>query len=334
MAYITSLRLYQVGIQSAFGTAVAATAKIWAESLTVTPLGIMNRPDVADGGVIAAHSGTEFVTRRGVQWTLRGPLAYEQLQTFLLAGIDGSVTGSGTAPTVWTFTQAFGTINTAPKYLTIERRFSDGTTPDDFEMADCFVTQIRISKGADERLDMEISGFGRIDADSTLTSSQALPTNESIPYALSTVSQDSSWANLGNTALSLQVLDWSFTYNTGLFPRYTADGRSNLDYNDRGGPVRPSWNITLRLRAGTNFATEKAAALAATLRAIEIATAGTNSRALTISALVKHEGPEITEMETDEGEDVFSVNYVTATDGTNGASIVVSTVVAADDGVA
>lgn len=334
MVNITSLRQYQAGVQSAFGTAVAATAKLAIEELQLSPIDVIHRPRLAKGLAIGGV-GNEFATRRGVTWVARGPFNYEQFQLWLAAAIDGSVTAAGgIAPFTWTFTKSATGIYT-PKYLTLERRRTDGSSPVDVEVADCVVSSIRLSRGDDDRVDMEITGFGRRVQSSTLTAAQSMPTPEHVPFALSTVDIDSTWANLGVTNIAAQVLEWSWLFTTGFFPRFTADGRSDLDYNAVGyNPELVNLEIAMTLRAAGQLATEKAAAEAATLRAIQIVTAGTSSRALTLNSLVKHTAGSILELGSMDGEDVFTMQLQKASDDTNFMAVVLVNQTDALDGVA
>jgi len=333
MAYVTSLRSYQAGIQSAFGTAVAATAKLAVEELLFRTPSVMHQPNIAKGLAVSGV-GDAFPTRHITEWVARGPVNYDQLQLWLLAALDGTVTASGGDPYTWTFTKNATSLYT-PKYLTLEVRHSDGSTPDDFEVADCVVTSIRLTKGADERIDMEITGIGRKVQDSTLTGSLSQPTREHMPFAKSTVDIDSTWAGLGTTNLAAQVLDWSWELVTGLFPVYTADGRSDLDYAAIGyDPGRVALNFNATLRGTAQFATEKAAARAATLRAVQVVVSGTQSRALTLNGLFRHAAADIQEMGSQDGEDVFAINLVKSSDETNFMSVVLVNKTNADDGVA
>lgn len=316
---VTALRTYQAGIQSVAGTPVAATAKLAVEELQFSPIDLVHRPQIARG-VAIRNRGKNFVTRRGTAWTARGPFVWEQFQLWLAMAIAGGVEATddeSPPPYVWTYT-ANPLVVHVPDYVTLERRRTDGSSPVDEEVSDCVVTQIRLARGADARLDMEISGFGRRIASSTLTASQDMGEILGAPAGLSAVFINDDWASLGNTAVAAQVLDWSWTYSSGFFPVYTADGIDNLDFTAVGfNPDACDVRVEATLRVAAQMATEKAKAEAVGLRALRIALEGPDSRAAAIDQLLEHEAGSLAELGTQDGEDIVQLAMVGASDDTN-----------------
>jgi hypothetical protein len=333
MPTVTALRTYQVGIQSAADTPVAATTKLAVEEFNLMPIDLVHRPKMARGLAIA-NRGNGFVTRRGTGWVARGPVVWDQFQLWMQLGIEGGLTAVGAStPWAWTAT-ANPLVVPASDFATFERRRTDGSSPVDEEISDGVASTIRLSSaGADNRVDMEITGFGRKLASSTLTASQAMPAIHSLPMALSSVDIDDTWAELGDTAVAAQVLEWAIVYTTGFFPVYTADGITNLDFTEVGfNPDLCNVEIEMTLRVAAQMALEKTAAEAVALRAVRLNFAGAASRAMTFDALVEHEAGSLADLGTQDGEDIVRLRMVGASDDTNFVEVVLTNTTDQPDG--
>ena len=325
---ISALQLLQWGEESTLGSAVAATSKIACEGITFTPTDTVVRPKVAKG-ILAANPGNETHVMRGTDFSVaESPVVYDQLQQWLSMSVAGAVAASG-APSVYTWAYARSmTADPAPDSRTIERRLSDGTDFIDNEWAYCLLRSLRFIYRTDQPLMFSAEGFARRIQGSTLTAGQALPTIEIPPAALATVKIDSSWATVGQTAVSSQVLSADVLFKTGLAPKMSLDGRSDLDFTTYIlNPELVNLDVTLRMLIKTSsgqFATEKTAAEAAgqTLRAVRLNVLGTGSRQLQIDMLLKHERGSLQTISTEDGQDIVEMKLVGATDATNLLNIV------------
>ena len=313
-----NLDVYQWGVESVKGTALAATSKIGIEELIISPIDDVVRPQLARG-VMVRSPGDEITSRRGVNWTARGPANFAELQHWFGMTVALDAVPVGAAPYVWTHTFDPTALPSLNSY-TLERRISDGTNFLDNEWAYVLGQEIMLA-GADGLVTFESSGFARRSQSSTLTAAQSLAAPDVEPSALATIFIDTSWANLGNTQVTGEVLDWSFRFRNGVFPQWTADGRTDLDFTTHltnGREVSIEASITMLIEASSGqFATERTAAEASTLRAVQMTLAGAGNEALDLKFLAKHTAGSIDDLGEQDGQRVVTLNLQEATDSTN-----------------
>ena len=313
-----NLDVYQWGVESQKGTALAATSRVGIEELIISPIDDVVRPQLARG-VMVRSPGDEITSRRGVNWTARGPANFAELQHWfgMTVGLDAIPTGAG--PYVWTHTFDPTALPVLNSY-TLERRISDGTNFLDNEWAYWLGQEIMLS-GADGLVRFEASGFARPTGSSTLTAAQTLASPDFQPSALATIFLDTSWANLGNTQVTGEVLDWSFRFRNGVFPQWTADGRAGLDFTTHltnGREVSIEATITMLVEASSGqFETERTAAEAQTLRAVQMSLAGAGNEDLQLKFLAKHVAGSLDDLGEQDGQRVVTLNLQESTDGTN-----------------
>lgn len=315
--YPTALDVVQWAREATKGTDLAATSKMLAEVFTTTPASEMARPPVMRG-LMQRNRGFETAVKRWSNWHAEGPASYEQLQNWLCM-IENVSAGTGTSPTVWTHT-----VNSAavpgPAAFTFERSVTDGTTPIVHAWHYGMLQALELSGADGELLRFAADGFARrVQTGESLTAALSLPTPELPPAPLVTLFIDSTWAGLGGTQVSTQVLGWSHKFNTGVKPIWTMDGRTDLDYTTHvvdAGDRSIEASITCLL--GAQYATERAAAEAGTLRAVRIQVDGSSGRQLQIDFLAKYETPELFDLGADQdGQHTVVLNLVESTDGTN-----------------
>lgn len=316
---------YQVGTQSAFDTAVAATAKLAVPRVNFQPTDSVNRPQLARG-LMVMNPGNEFVNARGSLWDVPAYVcSYEQLPGWLGMIVQGGVSATGAeSPYTWTFTRnplALPALNMA----TFERRMTEFTNHVDEEWPNCVATEATLSGEGGGDVNLATRGFGGAQAASTLTPSLQMPATEHVPFALSEVCLNSTWATAGDTQLLGKVLNWSLTITTGAVGLAVADGRENLDYGAlvyNGRAIGHSFRMRL-LQDKTLYQAEQAAAKAQTLRALRLAFAGTGSKAFNVDFLAKHTAGSLYVVDESDGQVVYDIEMVDATDGTNSLEAVV-----------
>ena len=329
---IRGASIVQWALESTKGTDLPATSKVLLEEFDAEPEDELYRPRVLNG-VLLQNPGNEFPITRGSRFRVSGPASYEQMQHWFEMCIQGAVTPTGGPTYVWTHTRnatAIPVIDSA----TFERRISDTSNNIDNAWHYCMPRSFTL-RGAPRGVVMfEAEMFGRRIQSEALTAALSLPTTELISHGTSALYIDGTWANRGTTLISSQLLDWSATIRPGFMPMYTADGRSDLDYPTH---ILNSDEVGIEVTAkllipGTSsqYATEKTAAEAATLRAVELRMTGTSPRQVKLQFLAKHEKASLFQIGTQDGQNVVELKLVGATDATNFMAGIVTNLVATD----
>lgn len=328
MPYNTGLEVLQWARESTPGTDLAATSKMLVNSWNAVPQSEFHRPPVVRG-LVQRNRGFETPVKRWTQWNAAGPVSYEQLQHWLGGAVVHVASPTGSGPYVWTYTRNPAAIPTLSTY-TFERQENDGATPINHAWHYGLVQGLTLSFVDGEPLMFEAEGAARRIQTETPTGSLSLPTPEIPPAPLGTLFIDATWANLGVTQVTSQILSARLAWRSGAVPIWTADGRTDLDYTLHGiDPAAVTLEADILCLLGAQYATEKAAAEAGTLRSVRLAFAGTSSRALQLNFLAKYAMPELFEFGEQDGQKVVRLLLQESTDGTNLFSAVLTNNVSA-----
>ncbi len=313
------LRSFQWGKEATRGTAVAATSKIAVLGIDFDGEDKLARPRLAKG-LLHRYPGSETFVMRGSRFSIpASPVVYDQQHHWCSASVKGGVAAVGVGPYTYTFARSL-TADPAPDAWTLERRLTDGATPIDNEWSYALLSEIAWHYKAGEELTFSAEGFARRIQGSVHTAALALPTIEIPAAALAQVWIDSSWATLGTTLVSAQVLSADVVFKTGLKPKLALDGRTDLDFSTYiFDPSECGVDVSMRIlvQSAGQYATEKTAAEAGTLRAVRVKVLGTASRELTIDALLKHELGTVVKVGSEDGQDVVDLKLVDSDDGAN-----------------
>lgn len=317
MGTVHDLRLFQMGEETVHGTIVPTTSKCAVDEIAFEPTDLIYRPRIARG-LVVRNTGFETPVQRGTKFTIPStPANYEQLQNWLSMAIAGITAPTGAGPYVWLFTRN-PAIDPAPSSWSLERRITDGTTPKDNKWGYCLASKIGFSAKIGEAMMFTLEGFARRVQAATLTAAQSMPSIEIPPVALCKMFIDSTYGTIGSTQVTGQLLDWSLDFTTGLFPIFTQDARTDMDFTAYGfdsSLVQVSFKATM-LVAG-QYALEKTAAEAMTLRAVRIEVDGTSSRVFKLDFLAKHTLGSVFKVGDQNGQDIVEFDMQEATDGTN-----------------
>lgn len=294
---------------------MATTTKFVVERFNATPSSPeAYRPTLARG-LLLANRGGETVIQRGSNINMEGPLTFE-FAPHIFNGVIANVS----APTanVSTHTRNPAIMPTLAHY-TIERRITDKVTPIDQAWHYSTFTDLTLTFATNEVWMYSANLFARRVQTETLTPAITLPTHEIALVPKTSVFIDSTFATIGTTPITAQILSGSVKFGSGAAPLWTADGRADLDWSV---PIYSSEMVTcevsLTLLAGPQFATEKTAAEAQTLRGMRIQIDGsTAARQIQMDMLLKHRIPELFSFEVDQGQFVYPLDLVGSTDGTN-----------------
>jgi len=222
-------RYIQLGKQSAFDTAVAATAKYPGE-LTFTEENDFYEPDYPQS-VRAQVSGQLVNVRNGFSGQYKSELTYEEFPTFASMCLKGGVTptGAGTDKTwVWLPPVAG---DPAPNYYTLDFALNDWSTQWGREVPNvlCSKMQIQIPLNAPATFSADLFG-GKVAVAAPTAALTAITGREIAKGNLTKIYADAAGAGLGGTQVSGIVLSTTLDISGGLRPDFTLDGRAGLDY--------------------------------------------------------------------------------------------------------
>jgi hypothetical protein len=316
MPYPSGLTLVQWAKEATPGTDLPATSQMLVTAFNATPKDEYYRPGVLRG-LMQRNRGFETPIKRWTEWSAEGPFSFEQGQNWLGAVIAVVAAPTGVGPYVWTHTKNPAVIPSLATF-TLERRVTDGSTPYQHAWHYCVVTKFTLNFADGEPVTFKAEGFARRVQTETLTAALTLPTPEFAPLGVGKLWIDSTWGTLGTTVVATQILNGSIEINTGAFPIWTLDQRSDLDFSTIGyNAEQAAVNVQLTALVGAQFALEKTAAEAGTLRALRLQLDGTSSRKLLLDLLAKHEMASIFEFGEQDGQHVVEMNLQESTDGTN-----------------
>lgn len=317
-----SLDIFQWAIEGTKGSLQASTSKIVCDTMDLEPMDAFYRPKIANG-LVQRSSGPETVTMRGTNWTITGDITYEQAQNLINAAVASGLTGGAGPLYVYTATRnpAVAPTNIG---LTLQRRITDGTNSIDNKVAYAMPTSLKISCALNGTWRYEMKGFGRRIQTAAITAAQALPVLDAgsiPPLSLTKLYIDSTWGTLGSTQVSAQMLSFSVEFLTGYRPQMAADARSDQDFSvDVFNADDVGMNVDIQLLVNANagqYATEKTAAEAGTLRAVRIQCDGSTSRQIQLDMLLKHTAASVFTVPVNDGQHIVNLKLQESSDLTN-----------------
>lgn len=316
MPYSQGLTKIQWSREGSAGVDAAATSAVLVTAFNATPQDEYYRPGVLRG-LMQRNRGMETPIKRWTQWSAEGPISFEQLQNWFSGCIANVASPTGTDPYVWTHTRNPAAAPSLATF-TFERRVTDGSSPIQQAWHYAVVTKFTINFADGEPMTFQAEGFARRVQTETLTAAQTLPTPEFAPLGIGKLWIDDDWASLGTTPVALQIVSGSIEINTGAVPNWTLDQRSDLDFSlIHYNADEISINVQLTAKVGAQYAIEKAAAEAGTLRAVRLELTGSGDNELLLDFLAKHEMASIFEFGEQDGVHTVEYNLQESTDGTN-----------------
>jgi len=314
--YLRAIEEIQWAREATPGTDLPTTSKILVTEFNATPDSILYKPQPIRG-LWQRNRGFETVVARGANWSMAGPLTYEQAPNWLNYAVANVAAPTGLSPYTWAHVRNPAAVPSLATF-TLERKENDGSTAIGHAWHYCVLTKLTISWAENEPLMFAAEGFSRRRQTETLTPAITLPSVEIPPTQLAALSIDTTFAGLGGTPITSQILSGSIEINTGAYPIKTLDARSDLDFNTIGfNADEASVNLSITSLLGAQYATELAAAEAGTLRAIQIIVTGTSSRSFKIGGIFKYAVPELFEFGDLDGSKIVGMELEETTDGTN-----------------
>jgi len=309
MPGIRSLRKIQLGLESAPGTAVAATT-IWRGIGTLEDKRKVIFPD-EDIGVVG---GVDRVYTPSVQGGLEMeavPATFEQLPYILAAGVKDVVTGaadgSGTDK-IYTYTFPTTTLNSIKTY-TIEG--GDNQAAEKMEYS--FVESFNLSGKAGEAVMMSASWTGRQVSSTTFTAALAVPTVEDILFSKGKLYIDAIGETIGTTLQSSTFLGMNFTVKTGWIPVFTGDGNLYFTFHKMTAP-EITCEITFEHDAvgvarKTDWGTNTARLIRMQFEGSSVATGGTQFQKKTLRIDMASKIEKVGKLDEQDGNDILKVTF-------------------------
>lgn len=321
---IHALSLPQWGMESVKapgipGAAVPATKKMAVKDFLIRPTDSISRDESPLKGMLIANRGGEVIMARGTEWEVpETPYFFDEAHYWLAMAILGGVAVAGAT---WTYTANPLVLGAGKDLRTIELGLGDGATTSDWEIPACFLQEIEWSGTSEQAVRFSAKGMGRRLVTSTRTPALAMFPLVGVGSPLSKVFIDPSFATLGTTQVTGQITGWRFRLETGLQGQTTTDGRTDMDYGVAIlNPENVKVTIEMDFKANASSAiwlTERTAAEAATLRAVEIRLDNTATYQSKFQALVKHSQASVFPNERANGEVMGKFVFEGSTDETN-----------------
>ena len=218
---VKALKKIQLGVESTPGTPVAATT-IWRGMGSIADESEITFVE-EDVGLLSGTDRT-YIAKLMSALTLEDvPATFEQLPYLFEMGIEtvaGVQDGAGT-DYIYTYDPPTTALNTLANY-TMEGGDNAGAE----EMNYCYAESITLSGAAGEALMMgaEIKGQKVIPA--AFTGALSIPAVDEILVSRASLFLDAEGGSIGSTQISNTLLALALTINTGLIPKFTANGAS------------------------------------------------------------------------------------------------------------
>lgn len=252
---IKKYRKLQAGFETVPGTEVAATRVLRVNNVSWDDFSSWRKyiPDY-DIGRMTMDPDVGEITRKGHAGRIKTDLSFEDFPFYLLAGLKGGVDPGpeqtvGQGDFLWPFKNTPIVADPAQDSLTLEQRFSNGTTNFDRTAAFCLASAIELSFDQDaDATVLTVEFFGRTPNNNALTGALTLPVPFDIIAALDwNLYLDDTWAGLGTTQISSAMRTAIWRYTTGLTPAlYIGDGRldmADVRLGPRGAELTMTWEM-------------------------------------------------------------------------------------------
>jgi len=250
MAGIKKLRRIQLGQEGTAGTETAATA-VW------LGMGVLqdNREVVfvdEDVGYISGIDRTYIPQTEGAITFEAVEATFEQVQ-YLFEGSINNV-GTGTQDTggdgyIYTYTLPTTSTNSVQTF-TIE----GGDNQQEEQMLYSFCDSWTLTGAGGEAVMMSGEWVGQGVAKGTFTTQPSLATVEEILFGNAKLYIDSAGGTAGSTQVSNTLLDFEVSYDSGIVPKYTADGSLDFSFIQY---TMPELLINVTFEHNTSAVTEK-----------------------------------------------------------------------------
>lgn len=282
-----SMNKIQLGRESAFGTAVAAST-IWRGAFSMLE-------DASERVIVEEQIGLLVQAERAYDSSYRGKLSmpateltYEQLPHILEAGILTATPGAGPG---YLRTYAYPVDNSVPtpKSYTIET-FNNAADNDALEMEGSLVEEFTLEGQAGQAWKMSANWFGRQVSPTTPTSLSTIVAVEEALLPKTLLYIDATGGTVGTTQRLGVLMGASIKVTTGLVPVPIGDGQL---YHTTYKWTKPAitFSLTVELQDDTVSVVqaERAIRKAGTVRLFQLTCPGTAPKTMTIKWAGKYD---------------------------------------------
>lgn len=270
MTGVTALKKVQLGKETAWGTAVAATAKLM--SVTDASLVPMSTHEQSAELGTAAPSKQVALTEQHGAGSVEMDLSYEDI-LYPLHGLFGSVAPTGTDPYTYTYAAPIATA-AAPQKYSVE--FGAGT--DAYVLKGGLVQHLNIAGEVGSIWKATLDLIGKLIATVTLAA-PADRTIELIRTADTTLYVDAVGGTMGSTVVAVTLIGFELDVDSGRHLKAFAGAVNPGDFGE--GKWEGTLRLTLEFTAAAKAYVDALLGPAKTERQIEIrATSGTKSAKL------------------------------------------------------
>lgn len=232
-----ALRKWQIGLESTYGTAVAATRPWYGQGAIkpVSPEPTMRNED--RGSYDAFHRASQPVLH--YDWEFSGGLDLDDVVEQLKLAVNSTTTPSGAGPYVWAFTPGNNLASMTAEWDASGKVWElDGCQADTFKLS---------GRANGEDVELEMSGPGRARADSSLTSLSDHTTNVVQGWELK-LYIDGLGDTPGTTEVAGTIISWEVEVVNALTRRHKGDNTRYINALTRGRRMI-SGNILLCLNS-------------------------------------------------------------------------------------
>lgn len=227
-------RKIQYGKEVTRGTAVVAT-KMWPGKISVPVDRTPVFPELTTGRRARAQSGVfNQILVDGFTLSMEQGV-FQALPMLFSMGLKGGVTATETTPSqtdyLWDFSPSLSASN-AQNGMTVE--FGDDTQA--YEIEYCLARSLKIAGalGDDAGVSLEAECFGKQITATTFTAALTPGTYEFMVANMTKLYIDPAWATLGATQKTGLLQDFSIEIQTGLHPKFLANGVKTMTSHGEG----------------------------------------------------------------------------------------------------
>lgn len=262
----TTARKVQLGQETTWGTAVAATALLG--GVTDASVKVMDETENIEE---LGRYGPSSMVIEGAQWaeaSIEGIATYQDL-IYYLHGILGTVSPSGAGPYVYTYTAPTASAAAAQKY-TME--FGIGSSA--YKIAGALFTKLTIKCQAKKYWTVSAELFGKTIATVTFASLNDR-TQEGIRAADTVLKIDAVGGTIGTTSVATTLIDFELVIETGRHSKFFIGSAAPGDYGE--SRMNATLKTTMEFNSSAKAYFDALIAPALVQRQIELtATSGTN----------------------------------------------------------